>query len=311
VVRREFDLLAVGRPSVDVIFSGLSQWPRLGLDVDAEALATCAGTSFNTPAAAHRLGLRVGYVSLVGNDPWSQIVLREFATEGLPTDFLQVADHSLAFVSVALNQNHDRGFVTFYEPAPGDDVELARRAKDVLSSVPARHFHTYAGEEPAELIALARNRGMTVSLDAWGGPFWDLPAALGDVISEADILLANEAEALAMVGEQDLRTAIQRLAELCRCVVVKRGQRGAAAMMGGEFVDVPPEPAHVLDATGAGDCFNAGFLYGWLAGRSLTECVVLANICGARAVQAFGGYRGCPSGDELRRLAATRGIPLQ
>ena len=311
MVQREFDLLAVGRPSVDVIFSGLPQWPRLGLDVDAGALGTCAGTSFNTPAAAHRLGLRVGYVAVVGNDPWSQIVVREFAAEGLPTDFLRVADRSLPFVSVALNHDHDRGFVTFYEPAPDDEAELARRAKDVLSSVPARHFHTYVGEEPAELITIARKRGMTVSLDAWGGPFWEIPAALGDVVSEADILLANEAEALAMAGEQDLRSAIQRLAKFCRCVVVKRGRRGAAAVMGGGIVEAPPVPAHFVDATGAGDCFNAGFLYGWLAGRSLTECLVLGNICGAHSVQAFGGYRGCPTEDELRGLAAAHGIILQ
>jgi sugar/nucleoside kinase (ribokinase family) len=306
----EFDLLAVGRPSVDVIFSGLSEWPRLGLDVDAAGLDACAGTSFNTPAAAHRLGLRVGYVALVGSDSWSQVVLREFDAEGLPTDFLRVADHPLRFVSVALNQDHDRGFVTFYEPAPEDDAGLTRRALDVLSTVPARHFHAYAGEEPSELIAAARDRGMTVSLDAWGGPFWEVPSTLSAVVSGADILLANETEALAMTGAADLREAIRLLAELCRCVVVKRGNRGAMAVMGSEFVDAPAEPACLLDATGAGDCFNAGFLYGWLAGESLADSVVLANICGARAVEAFGGYRGCPSGHELRRIAATRGISL-
>jgi sugar/nucleoside kinase (ribokinase family) len=307
---REFDLLAVGRPSVDVIFSGLSEWPRLGVDVDADGLAACAGTSFNTPAAAHRLGLRVGYVALVGNDSWSQIALREFEAEGLPTDFLRVADRPLPFVSVALNHDHDRGFVTFYEPAPDADAELAQLARDVLSHVPARHFHTYVGEEPTDLISLARSRGMTVSLDAWGGPFWELPVALGDVVSDADILLANESEALAMSGEQDLHSAVRLLAEFCGCVVVKRGNRGALAMAGGELVDVPAEPAHVVDATGAGDCFNAGFLYGWLAGKSPAESVVLANICGARAVRAFGGYRGCPGGDEFRRLAIARGISL-
>ena len=307
---REFDLLSVGRPSVDVIFSGLSDWPRLGLDVDAAGLAACAGTSFNTPAAAHRLGLRVGYVALVGNDSWGQIVLREFETEGLPTAFLRIADHPLPFVSVALNHDHDRGFVTFYQPAPDDDAELAKRAREVLSHVPARHFHTYAAEEPIDLIALAHERGMTVSLDAWGGPFWEVPLALADIVSEADILLANEAEALAMTGEQDLRRAIRLLAELCSCVVVKRGNQGAMAMMGSEFVDLPAEPADALDATGAGDCFNAGFLHGWLAGKTLSESVILANTCGARAVQAYGGYRGCPSGDELRRVAAARGIYL-
>lgn len=306
----EFDLLAVGRPSVDVVFSGLTDWPRLGLDVDAAGLAVCAGTSFNTPASAHRLGLRVGYIALVGSDSWSQIILREFEAEGLPTDFLRVADHPLRFVSVALNRDHDRGFVTFYEPAAEEDADLAHRALDVLSTVQARHLHAYAGEEPSELIALARERGMTVSLDAWGGPLWDAAITLSEAVSGADVVFANEAEALAMTGEQDPHEAIRLLAEICRCVVVKRGNRGAMAMMGSEFVDAPAEPADVLDATGAGDCFNAGFLYGWLAGTPLNDSVILANICGSRAVQAFGGYRGCPSGNELRLMAATRGIHL-
>jgi sugar/nucleoside kinase (ribokinase family) len=310
VTTHEFDLLAVGRPSVDLIFSGLSDWPRLGLDVDAAGLGACAGTSFNTPAAAHRLGLRVGYIALVGNDSWSQVVLREFEAEGLPTDFLRIADHPLPFVSVALNQDHDRGFVTFYEAAPEDDADLARHALEVLSTVRARHFHAYAGEEPSDLIAVARERGMTVSLDAWGGPFWEAPATLSELVSGADILLANEAEALAMTGVRDLHEAIRQLSALCRCVAVKRGSRGAMAVMGSEFVEAAPEPADVLDATGAGDCFNAGFLYGWLAGRSLTDCLVLGNICGACAVQAYGGYRGCPSRHELARIAATRGISL-
>jgi sugar/nucleoside kinase (ribokinase family) len=306
---RAFDLLAVGRPSVDVMFSGLAEWPELGKDIDAADLGVCAGTSFNTPAAANRLGLRVGYVSMVGNDAWSRIVRQEFESEGLPTDFLRVVDRPMPFVSVALNFEDDRGFVTYQQDGDDDEV-LLQDAIAVASRTPARHLHAYAGEEPSELTAIARERGMTVSLDAWGGPWWETDVPLEEVVGNADVLLANEPEAMAMTGEPSVERSMARLAELCPCVVIKRGSRGAIARAGDEVLEVPAEPARVLDTTGAGDCFNAGFLFGWLAGAPLQQSLTLGNICGARAVEAFGGYRGCPREPELRAIAASRGIAL-
>lgn len=305
-----FDLLVTGRPSVDVMFSGLSEWPELGKDIDATGLGVCAGTSFNTPAAANRLGLRVGYISMIGNDIWSRIVREEFEAEGLPTDFLMVADRPMPSVSVALNLDGDRGFVSYGAATDEDDEELHRHALEVIAGTAARHFHGYAGEEPSELTAIARERGMTVSLDAWGGSWWESTAPLEDVLSGADVLLANEAEALAMTGQEDVHLALATLVELCPCVVIKRGARGAMAVAGGEAREVTPEPVEVVDTTGAGDCFNAGFLYGWLARIPLQHSLALGNICGARAVETFGGYRGCPREAELRTIAASRGMAL-
>jgi sugar/nucleoside kinase (ribokinase family) len=80
--------------------------------------------------------------------------------------------------------------------------------------------------------------------------------------------------------------------------------------LGGEVCDVPAEPANVLDTTGAGDCFNAGFLAGWLGELPLEQSLVLGNLCGARAVEAFGGYRGCPDATAFRQMASERGIEL-
>lgn len=305
-----FDILATGRPSVDVMFSGLREWPELGKDVRAAGLGVCAGTSFNTPAAASRLGLRVGYVAMIGSDMWGRIIRDEFEAEGLPTDFLRVADRPMPLVSVAFNLDHDRGFVTYEGAREEDDEELRRYAREVVSKTPARHLHVYAGEESPELALIARERGMTVSLDAWGDSWWNASTRLEDLLAGADVLLANEPEALAMTGEEEAHRAVSRLAELCPCVVIKRGGRGATGTADGEVLQVPAEPVRVVDATGAGDCFNAGFLYGWLARLPLEHCLKLGNICGARAVETFGGYRGCPREPQLRAIAASRGIAL-
>jgi sugar/nucleoside kinase (ribokinase family) len=304
-----FDLLGVGHPSVDLMFSGLETWPELGRDIDAEGLGVSAGTSFNTPAAANRLGLRVGYISIAGNDVWSRLTREEYEKESLPTDFLRLVDRAMPFVSVALNQGADRGFVTYDAMRDEDTAELYRYALEVVSAVDARHLHYYAGEPP-ELAGAARDRGMTVSMDAWGGPWWEEPEPLEDLLPRGDVIFANESEAIAMTGEADVRSAMSRMAELSACVVIKRGADGAIAATDGDVADAPAEPAQVVDATGAGDCFNAGFLAGWLAKLPLGECLTLGNICGARAVESFGGYLGCPRAEEFLALARAKGIEL-
>ena len=304
-----FDLLVVGRPSVDVLFSGLHEWPALGKDIDADRLELCAGTSFNTPAAATRVGLRVAYVATLGNDRWSAMIRDEFDAEELSTDFLLVEDRPLPGVSVALNLDGDRGFVTHWGDDDGYDTRLAARGREIAERVDARHLHAYADEDP-ELEAIARRRGMTISLDGWGGPAWSSPRSLAEVLGNADVVFANQSEAAAMTGEDDPERALERLAEHCGSVVIKRGAAGALAMADGGRASVRAVPVEVVDATGAGDSFNAGFLAGWLGGLPLEDSLTLGAICGSGAVGDFGGYRGCPRESELRALAAQRGVAL-
>jgi sugar/nucleoside kinase (ribokinase family) len=304
-----FDLLVAGRPTVDLMFSRLHEWPALGRDVEADGFGICAGTSFNTPAAANRLGLRVAYVATIGNDPWSRMIRDEFEVEGLSTEFLETEDRPLPAVSVAFNLGGDRGFVTHWGPDRGYDDRLRTRSLRIGATIEARHLHAYVDEYP-ELEALARRRGMTVSLDAWGGPAWSSSRPVADVVSAADVLLANEAEAAAMTGEDEPERALEALAADCACVVVKRGALGAIGVAGGRMIAVDADPVKVVDATGAGDSFNAGFLAGWLARLGLEESLTLGVICGGRAVGDYGGYRGCPSGAELRAIAAARGMAL-
>jgi sugar/nucleoside kinase (ribokinase family) len=292
------------------MFSGLPRWPEVGLDMEVDAFGMSAGTTFNTPAAANRLGLRVGYVALIGTDLWSDLVRRELAAETLSEDLVIAVDHATPFVSVALNHDHDRGFVTYIGSTPGDDRLLQQAATEAVSTVDARHFHGYAGAESTELSEIARRRDMTVSLDAWGGRWWDEQGALEDILRHADVLFANESEALAMTGSADARSALITLGEFTGCVAIKRSAEGSIGLDGGEVREAPAEPANVLDTTGAGDCFNAGFLVGWLAGLPLEQSLTLGNLCGARAVEAFGGYRGCPDATAFRRMASERGIDL-
>jgi sugar/nucleoside kinase (ribokinase family) len=304
-----YDLLVVGRPSVDIMFSGLHEWPQLGNDIESDGLGWCAGTTFNTPAVANRIGLRVAYVATVGNDMWSRMIRAEFEVERLPTDFLEIEDRPLPGVSVSMNLDGDRGFVTHWGDGEAYDAHLDARALEVVERVDARHLHAYVDEAP-ELIVAARRRGMTVSLDAWDGPWWTSPVPLAELFAETDVLFANESEAAAMTGESEPWRALERLAEHCGCVAIKRGAAGAIGTAGGEVCTVAADPVELVDTTGAGDAFNAGFLAGWLGRLGLEASLTLGVICGSRAAGDYGGYRGCPRESELRGIAAVRGITL-
>ena len=304
-----FDLLVSGRPTVDLMFSGLEEWPTLGKDIESGGLGVCAGTSFNTPAVANRIGLRVAYVATLGNDVWSGMIRDEFEAEQLPVDFLEIQDRPLPCVSVAMNLDGDRGFVTHWGLGDRYDAELDARALDIASRVDARHLHAYS-DELVELEVIARRRGMTISLDGWGGQWWSSSRPLGDVLAHADVVLANQSEATAMTGERDPEGALERLAEHCECAVIKCGADGALGLAGGEMRAVPADPVDVVDTTGAGDAFNAGFLAGWLGELPLEGSLALGVICGSAAVSDYGGYRGCPREPELRAIAAARGFTL-
>jgi sugar/nucleoside kinase (ribokinase family) len=304
-----YDLFVAGRPSVDVMFAGLEQWPELGNDIDADALGVCAGTSFNTPAAANRIGLRVAYVAEIGNDVWSRMIREEFEAEGLSTEFLVAEDRPLPAVSVAFNMEGDRGFVSHWGGGAAVDDRIDERALALIGSVDARHLHAQIDDTPA-LEAAARGRGMSVSVDAFDGASWASARPVDALLRDVDVLLANEAEACAMAGTRDPDAALERLAGHCECVVIRRGARGAVGIAGGDVREVPTDPVEVIDTTGAGDCFNAGFLAGWLSGLPIEHSLTLGVICGSGAVTDFGGYRGCPHADEFRAAAAAHGIDV-
>ena len=118
---------------------------------------------------------------------------------------------------------------------------------------------------------------------------------------EIDILFANEHELAALTGLDDFEAGIVALAPKVPVLVVTRSEKGAVAVAAGERADVPAQPvARVLDTTGAGDLFAAGFLFGHVRGRSLADSLKLGAICAAEIISHYGAR---PEAD-LQELAA-------
>jgi sugar/nucleoside kinase (ribokinase family) len=298
-VAREIEVLVPGRPSCDLVFTGLTSWPAAGREVYASGIGVAAGGHFNTAAALARLGVSVALVAAVGDDEWGAIVRREAAAEGLPVELVEVVPGTPTPVSVALNDGGNRGFVTY---APGWDVAEARfvgAALQLLGRGAVAHVHGDLSGATPRLLPAAREAGATYSVDAHdAGPRLAAPE-IRSLVASLDLLFVNEDEALAMTGADDWREALRELTAETPHVVVKRGADGSACSVDGAVYESPARSATVVDATGAGDCFVAGYLWALRRGRGPAACLEAGNVCGAAAVSALGGYRGAPREREL------------
>lgn len=289
----------------DLVFGGLERLPELGEERFARSFLVAPGGSAITAIALHRLGHAVGLVADVGRDALADWLRDALTREGVGIDALR-AVQELTPVTAALSTEADRAFVTYLEPS-GPPPDLA----EVLPAAEATHLHV-AGFPAAladpDLVDAAHALGATVSFD----PGWD-GRALADprvrrVALAADVLLPNRLEAgLLLTGEGDdgapptAEAALARLAALRpgRVTVVKDGAAGAWGADARASVHVAAPRVDAIDATGAGDVFDAGFLDAWWAGEPLDECLRRGAWCGARATTAYGGATAAPTRAQL------------
>ena len=284
------DVLCVGRLYCDLIFTGAPRLPTPGTEVFASGLSLHAGGgAFISAATFAALGHRAALQSMLPAAPFDTMVAQEVSAFSVDTAQCAPAPAGTdPQVTVSVTAGCDRAFLT-------------RAAGPALPSLAAKQFkgfrHLHIGElgtlqEHPDLIDHARAAGLTISLDCgWQDAFSPDVASL---IAAVDVFLPNEAEAAALA-------AIGLPAACAPLTVVKCGEKGARACKrdSGHWVTVPTRPVAVVDATGAGDVFNSGFVSAWMRGEPLTQCLANGNFCGSTAVQATGGTGG------LVRLAAS------
>ncbi|MGE5602297.1 MAG: carbohydrate kinase family protein, partial [Nitrososphaerales archaeon] len=114
-------------------------------------------------------------------------------------------------------------------------------------------------------------------------------AGLRRALRSVDLFLPNLREARHLTGQSDPHAAVTALAALCRLPVLKAGGEGAYAAVDGKIIRAPAIPVTPVDTTGAGDCFNAGFIKAWLEGRPVEECLRWGNAVGGLSTTVAGG----------------------
>jgi sugar/nucleoside kinase (ribokinase family) len=301
-----FDLLVLGDANPDLVLTGDVE-PRFGQTerlVDAARL-TIGGSGAIVATGASRLGLRVGFCGVVGDDPFGRFLRDELERRGVDVGGLIVDAARPTGVTVVLARPKDRAILTH----AGTIADLRADLIDPARLELARHVHvssfflqrSLAPELPA-LFGRVRAGDATTSVDPNWDPSERWDGGLRDLLGHTDVFLPNATEASRIAGIDELDDAVLALAERAGVVVTKDGADGALAAHGERLVRAAALAIDALDTTGAGDAFDAGYLASMLAGDPLERSLAIANACGALSTRAVGGVDAQPTMDEVLTL---------
>jgi sugar/nucleoside kinase (ribokinase family) len=287
------DLLVVGDCNPDLLLVGGDPVPEFGQreQLVDRAVLTIGGSASITACGAARLGLGTALVASVGADHFGSHVLEQVAERGVDVSACLRSEGDPTGITVVLARGDDRAILT----SIGAIAALTVADVDPGLVRSARHLHIASyflldGLRPGlpDLVAAAHAAGVTVSLDPQDDPAGSWESGLPDLVPHLDVLFVNERESAAVDPAG------------CPIVVVKQGPRGALVRTPEGVAEHPAVPVAMVDATGAGDSFDAGFLAAWLAGEPPADALALACACGAHSTRSPGGTDAQPTLEEAR-----------
>jgi len=326
----QYDVIAIGNAIVDVMAPcSDADIARLGLAKGGMTLVDTArahalyeamgpareisgGSAANTLAGVAALGAKCAFIGQVADDQLGEVFAHDIRAGGIAyATPARAGDLPTARCLIFVTPDGQRTMNTYLGASqflPSSQVDEAAIAD---AAVLYLEGYLWDPEEPRaamrRAIAAARNAGRKVAFtlsDSFviarhGDDFRALIEA-----GEIDILFANEHELAALTGIEEFHEGITHLGGKVPTVVITRSEKGAYAIAGGEHAEVAAEPvAQVVDTTGAGDLFAAGFLFGLARGRALAECLKLGAICAAEIISHYGAR---PEAD-LRALVGEQG----
>lgn len=293
------DLLVLAELNPDVVVACDDAEVRFGQveRLVEDATITLGSSGAITACAAAAQGLRVRLCAVVGDDHAGAVALEMLAAHGVDVSgVIRCPGLATGMTVVLTRPDGDRALLTF----PGAMREL--RAGDVDTAVLARARHVHASSfylqralqvDLAAVFAVAHRHEATTSVD----PGWDPDeqwATIGAVLSTTDYLLPNAAECVRIAealgaARTDVPEAAAALQKRGPAVVVKRGAEGALAIAAGASETVASGAVDVVDTTGAGDNFDAGFIAAVLDGAPLVDALARAVAAGSFSLSGRGG----------------------
>lgn len=300
-------VVVIGRAVRD-LYVLVDHYPAAGQEARIDRQAEfVGGSALNIAVTLGALGVEPHLVACVGDDPAGARCLEHLAERGLAADLVTVIPGSPTATSISVvDPAGERTFLTAAGPARGwAETAVVARMQALRPRIVVVSGYSLADPATATatlgVVHVAREAGLTVVLDP--GPALGLADArvLDQAVSGTTWLLANtvEFEILARkLGEADVTARLRAPGG----VVIKAGARGATMHHSGIVMHASGMPVEVVDTTGAGDAFAAGFVAALAVGRSPEDALVFANACGAWAT-TFLGPHGTPDVQALERDA--------
>jgi sugar/nucleoside kinase (ribokinase family) len=289
-----FDVTIAGELNLDLILYGLPDElpPERELLADAMSL-TLGGSSSIVAHNLASLGSRVGFISRIGEDELGGLALARLAESGVNVEKVRRSESGVSTgITIILQREKWRNMVTY----SGTIAALKFEDLDLGYLADSRHFHLSSyylqrGLLPhvTELFKYLKLAGLTVSLDTNDDPANEWGHGLWQALEYVDVFLPNESEAKRITGTTTLEDALAKLSNVVPVVAIKLGANGSIAQRGNERASAPGLKIDLVDAVGAGDSFDAGFLHQFVRGADLNSCLKGGNAAGALSTTRTGG----------------------
>lgn len=306
--KKKFDVIVVGELNVDLILNQIDSFPETGKEKLAQEMTFTLGSSSAIFACnLSSLGLNVAFIGKIGNDIFGQFCKDQLERKGVDTSMILIEDELKTGATLVLNFGEDRANVTYQGSMKYlgvDDI-----TDEILSKGKHLHFSSYFLQTGFKdvlyiLFEKAKATGLTTSLDIQWDPNekWDFDYKR--ILPAIDVFLPNEIELLNLTKQSSVESAIREINNYGNIIVVKRGRNGS--LMSFENSLIPCKAfgnENVVDAIGAGDSFNAGFIYRYIQNYDPVECQEFANLIGAISTTKAGGTTAFVNYQETMKIA--------
>lgn len=292
-----FDVLVIGELNVDLILNKIASFPTIGKEILAKEMDLTLGSSSAIFASnLSSLNTKVAFLGKIGKDMLGDFIIKELQKKGVDTRFIIEDGEQKTGATIALNYGNDRAMVT--HPGAMEKLSLLDIAEEKLNS--ARHLHLASPflqpQIKVDIIGIfkmAKELGLTTSLDTQWDPEEKWEIDLQKLLPFVDIFLPNEEEIKKLTKTKSVEDAIEKIKDFSpNAIIVKKGKRGSTLFDDGRIINKDAYlNKDVVDAIGAGDSFDAGFIHKYVQGSSLEDCQDYGNFMGALNTTAAGGTK--------------------
>ncbi len=258
----------------------------------------CGGSAANTIVGLARLGLKTGFIGNVGNDFEGKEILRCFNEEGVDTSMIKILQGKSGTVLGFIDENGERALYVY--PGVNDYIKIGKEEIDYINRAKFVHLSSFVGEKSYKEQKRLVNK-INAKISFAPGMLYAKKGIdeIRGIIERSFVVFLNKKEIETLTGMNYLDGSKFLLDLGAKTVVVTLGKEGC--IINGK-IRVKSFDTEVVDTTGAGDAFAAGFLYGIIKGYSLKKCGIIGNKVASLCISKFGARTGLPRKNEIENF---------
>ena len=297
------DVIGFGALNLDKLYrvNKIAREEEEGFIIDFQE--ACGGSAANAVVGLARLGLKTGFIGKVANDREGKLLLNDFKKENVATSGIIVSEGGRSGVVMGyVDQKGERAL--YVDPGVNNSLEFNEINLEYTSHTKFLHLTSFVGEKPfkAQKNLVKKLPDARISIDPGALYAKKGLTSLKPILKRAFVAFPNGVELKLLTGEDYRKGSKILLKEGVGIVAVKLGEKGCYVTDGRESHLIEPYKVRIVDTTGAGDAFCAGFLYGLVKSKDLYECGRLGNFVASKCIEKIGARTGLPRLSDLRDM---------